>query len=47
MFGILTSDKILYYSESESGLVPFTEKLRRTSVCNGRTEYGGQDFTLE
>lgn len=25
-FGILTSDKILYYSESESGLVPFTEK---------------------
>ena len=34
-FGILTSDKILYYSESESGLVPFTEKLRYTSVCNG------------
>lgn len=25
-FGILTSDRILYYSESRSGLVPFTEK---------------------
>lgn len=25
-FGILTSDRILYYSESEQGLVPFTER---------------------
>ena len=25
-FGILTSDKILYYAESELGLVPFTER---------------------
>lgn len=25
-FGILTADRILYYAESESGLVPFTER---------------------